>query len=233
MVFLWYNKIVIFMATKLCKKCNEEKEETNFRYKKKGNKFYLYSYCKECEKKYAINNRDKKRLVDKKYRDNHKEEIKRRRNSKLYYQEYKEKMKLYMSFYVPQWRKKNKDKIKQYIAKERIKIKNNELLYFKHRIRKQIARSFKCKGYYKKYHTDEIVGIPLKDLFVYLKKTYKDNYGYEWDGKELVHIDHIIPLSTATTEEEIINLCYYTNLQLLKAKDNLQKSNKLEWKLEK
>ena len=63
----------------------------------------------------------------------------------------------------------------------------------------------------------------------YLLKTFKDRYGYEWDGKESVHIDHIMPLATAKTEEEVIKLCYYTNLQLLKAEDNWRKSDRLDF----
>lgn len=48
-----------------------------------------------------------------------------------------------------------------------------------------------------------------------------DNHGfYGW------HIDHIIPLSSAKTEEDIIKLCHHTNLQPLWAEDNLSKSNK-------
>ena len=46
-----------------------------------------------------------------------------------------------------------------------------------------------------------------------------------------MHIDHIIPLCTVNTKEEIIKLCHYSNLQLLKAKDNLEKKDKLEWEL--
>ncbi len=61
-------------------------------------------------------------------------------------------------------------------------------------------------------------------------KTFKDNYGYDWDGKEEVHIDHIIPISTAESEEDIVRLCHYSNLQLLKAEDNLEKSDKIDWK---
>ena len=49
-----------------------------------------------------------------------------------------------------------------------------------------------------------------------------------YDNKEKVHIDHIIPLATAKTEEDVIKLCHYTNLQLLKAKDNLKKGAKKE-----
>jgi len=37
-------------------------------------------------------------------------------------------------------------------------------------------------------------------------------------------MDH--PLSSGKTEEDLIRLCHYTNLQLLTAFDNLKKSDK-------
>lgn len=40
------------------------------------------------------------------------------------------------------------------------------------------------------------------------------NKKYSWD------IDHIVPLSTATTEEDLIRLNHYTNLQPLCSKVN-------------
>ena len=46
-------------------------------------------------------------------------------------------------------------------------------------------------------------------------------------GKDGWHIDHKIPLSSAKTDREIYELCHYTNLQPLWAKDNLKKSNKI------
>ena len=49
-----------------------------------------------------------------------------------------------------------------------------------------------------------------------------DNYGlYGW------HIDHIVPLSNAKTEDDFYKLCHYTNLQPLWSLDNLKKSNKI------
>ena len=127
--------------------------------------------------------------------------------------------------------------------KEMLKSKNNErvkkrrkkdeLYKIKENIKCLIRNSFRKKGYCKSSHTEKILGCNLNCLYNYLLQTFKNNYGYEWDKIEPVHIDHIIPLATAKTEDEVIKLCHYTNLQLLKAEDNLRKSDKLNWKLDK
>lgn len=93
--------------------------------------------------------------------------------------------------------------------------------------------SFRRKDKYKNKRTEEILGCTFEELYKYLLDSYKKIYGTEWNGTDKVHIDHIIPLSTVNTEEEIIKLCHYTNLQLLKASDNLSKNDKLDWKLDK
>ena len=49
----------------------------------------------------------------------------------------------------------------------------------------------------------------------------------KWDNHGKWHIDHIIPLSSAETEEEVYNLCHYTNLQPLWGEDNLKKGKKI------
>lgn len=46
------------------------------------------------------------------------------------------------------------------------------------------------------------------------KGLYNGEFGYGWD------IDHIVPLSTAATEEDLIRLNHYTNLQPLCSKVN-------------
>ena len=40
-----------------------------------------------------------------------------------------------------------------------------------------------------------------------------------------LHLDHIKPLSTAKTEEELRQLCHYTNLQWIWADVNMAKSD--------
>jgi hypothetical protein len=47
-----------------------------------------------------------------------------------------------------------------------------------------------------------------------------------WNNQGSWHIDHIVPLSSAQTEEEIYKLCHFTNLQPLWAEDNLRKGDK-------
>ena len=96
-----------------------------------------------------------------------------------------------------------------------------------------IATCFKRKKYKKNNKSEKIIGCELEFFINYLLNTFKSNYGYDWNGIEKVSIDHIIPLSIAKNEEDVIKLCHYTNLQLLKTQDNLKKSNKLNWELSK
>ena len=49
-----------------------------------------------------------------------------------------------------------------------------------------------------------------------------------WENRSDWHIDHIIPIASAITEEDVIRLNHYTNLRPLWAKDNLAKGAKME-----
>lgn len=50
-----------------------------------------------------------------------------------------------------------------------------------------------------------------------------------WDNRQAWHVDHIVPLSSARTEDEILKLCHYTNLRPLWAKDNLSKGDSIQF----
>jgi hypothetical protein len=84
----------------------------------------------------------------------------------------------------------------------------------------------KKRNIIKKSKTFEILGCTIEEFKLHLESKfeswmnwvnygkYNGEYGYGWD------IDHIIPLSSAKTEEEILKLSYYSNLQPLCSKIN-------------
>ena len=151
---------------------------------------------------------DEKSEIYKKYHDEHRE----------YYREYNK-----------QYYKKNKELFNE---KRKQRKKNDKVFHLTINMRKSILNSFQRKGYSKNNKTEKIIGLNKEEFVKHLLTTFISNYGYEWDGKEPVHIDHINPLKQCNTEEEVIRCCYYTNLQLLKAEDNLKKGDKTNWELE-
>ena len=78
----------------------------------------------------------------------------------------------------------------------------------------------------KKNKTFDIVGCSPEFLKQHLEKQFTEGMCWELLGQH-IHIDHIIPLSSAKTEDELYKLCHYENLQPLWAEDNLKKSNKI------
>ena len=215
---------------KYCKGCNKEKPIDEF-YKhkdKNGKYYYSSSYCKNCTinrhqeylKQYKIQHQDNlKKYRDKYYQNNKEQKIE---YQKKYYQKHKEEK----AQYDKKYKQINKTKRNN---NENLLYKTDKMYKLKKQLRNCIYNSFKKKNYYKKEHTKSIIGCEYNFFISHLLQTYKNNYGIEWDGVEPVHIDHIIPLATTNDEQGIIRLCHYTNLQLLKAKDNLVKSSKLNY----
>lgn len=150
------------------------------------------------QREYYYKNKDKIKKWRDKYRDSHKEQI-------------KEAGKRY--------RENNRHKIN----KSHVERLHNDPIYkMKAQARNMVRYAFRSKGHHKESRTKDIVGCNLDFLCDYLLSTWKKNYGRDWDG-EPYHIDHIIPLATANTKEDIQRLCHYTNLQLLTPKDNRDK----------
>lgn len=212
------------METKICKKCNVEKSVNDFRikYEKRFNKSYLYPYCKDCErqyyKEYSLKNKEK-------IQEYHKKNNKKYNSDKQYHKEYQKR---YRKRYYEQHKKEMNRNSAKYKNKKR---KQDALYKLKEQIRTLVWLAFNNKGFSKSEKTENILGCTFKELHDYLLQTFKNNYGYDYNLNEDVHIDHIIPLKYAKTKEEIIKLNHYTNLQLLKAKDNIEKGDKLNWKL--
>lgn len=200
------------MEKKKCLECNEIKSISEFS-KNKRRKDGLCIYCKSCMK-----------IRNTAWRNSNSEKVKN--GKKRYRKKYAEKIRNYNREY--QKRDYVIKKANQHIKK---RYSEDEIFKLKMVIRSEIYSSFTRKKYIKQENTEQIIGCSIDELITHLKKTYFKNYGEEYDKSKDVHIDHIIPLATANSEDEVKKLCHYSNLQLLKDSDNLEKAAKLDWKL--
>lgn len=145
------------------------------------------------------------------------------KNSSLWYS----KNKVYYNERKSIYRKNNRNLInttynKYYISR----MSNDSIFKMTRNIRSLIRASFKRavnSKYKKSKKTEEILGCSIDYFLTYISSKFKE--GMTFDNHGEWHIDHIIPISTAKTEVEIIKLNHYTNLQPLWAKDNLIKKN--------
>jgi hypothetical protein len=201
------------METKKCFKCGIEKNICEF-HKHIRCKFGVRSTCKEC-----LSSEDEK-IKRKEYY--HKNIEKKRAQGRKSSQKRKDKKIEYDKIY----REKNKDKKNEYIRNYR---KNRRLSdpVFKitESMRSRLIRYFKSNNLTKHNKTFNLVGITPENLRHYLESKFLD--GMNWDNYGEWHIDHIIPLSLAKTEDDLNKLCHFTNLQPLWGVDNIKKSNKI------
>lgn len=210
---------------KVCTNCLNEKEI---------NEFYIQSgkpqsQCKSCIKykasEYRENNRENnKEKLSEYYKLNY---INNKEEKKAKSKEYYNSNRDLQNTKNKEYQKNNREKRNKYKREyNSYKRKNNPLFRLTNNIRGGIYNSIIRKGYAKNSNTFSILGCTYYEFSTYLESKFEDwmsweNYGkyngelnYGWD------LDHIIPISSATNEEEVIILNHYTNFQPLCSKIN-------------
>jgi hypothetical protein len=181
-------------------------------------------------REYAIEHKEEIKLYREKYNKENSEKLSQQQ------QEYYKNNKIEINKKSKEYRLKNAAKIKQYDLnrkdwkKNYIKIyrknkmESDPLFKFEYEIRCLISKSIKRSGFKKNKKSEEILGCTFEEFKQYLESKFESwmswsNHG-NWNGypKEINtawDVDHKIPVSTAKTEEDIIRLNHYTNLQPL------------------
>jgi hypothetical protein len=212
---------------KLCKKCNIDKEVNVFR--------KYRNTCRDCEREYGRKKYEKEseklKSIKKTYYYNNQEKCKEygrthynenKENNKIIKKEYYEKNKEYIKEQHKVYNRENRDKInkrqREYIS---LRVESDSMFKLSKNIRTLIVNSFYYNGFTKKSKTQNILGCTFEEFRIHLESKFEswmnwENRGlyngelnYGWD------IDHIIPISSATTEDELIKLNHYKNLQPL------------------
>lgn len=194
-------------TTKTCRKCKENKDTKLFSKDKINSDGYKNS-CKICIK--SLRKPRKKITIPKQRIEYLSEEYKARR--KVSQKKYREQ---------------NKNKIQKTINKcRRNKAKKDPLARFNNALKLSIKNAFKNKKLIKCTKTAEILGCSYSDFKIYIESKFEswmtwENRGlyngqlnYGWD------LDHIIPISSAKTIDDVIKLNHFTNFQPLCSKVN-------------
>lgn len=201
---------------KQCIKCNVIKEDSEFsKAAKYKDKIYYRNDCKECCKAYKRTEQQKEK--QRKYRSSDEYKQKRKEYRKLpHIVEYEKQYELKRA------KKQERKKSRYLYLKNRLE--NDPFFRLSHNLRNRLRSCIKSKKWKKNNEFAQYIGCSREELRSHIEKQFQpgmtwDNYG-EWE------IDHIIPVSSGKTLEELIKLNHYTNLQPLWWLDNNKKSNK-------
>jgi len=202
----------------------------------KQNKEYYKKYCEENKQKISERKKryylEKKEQIVEKQKDYYKKnsnKILERENKRYYDDLEKTREKKRESYY------RNREKIleKQKLSylknngaeKIKNKRKNDVVFKLKTYLGNRIKDFLKQKSFNKNKRLFEIIGCSPIELRLHLENKFKD--GMNWENHGEWHIDHIIPLATAKTEEDVYKLNHFSNLQPLWKLENLSKGKKI------
>jgi hypothetical protein len=184
---------------KNCNCCKVDKDVLDF-YKLKNRGDVLSGYSancipcqkdknKESQRRYKINNSDKRNEYIKKWRQDNKEDIKLKKS--IYYKNNKEKI------------------IEQVGLYQKERMKTDSLYKLTRGIRSLILVSFKNQFTEKSKRTQEILGCTYEEFKIYLEEQFDENMNWDNLGTHW-QIDHILPINSFDfNDKSQINICFH------------------------
>ena len=170
---------------------------------------------------------EEKRQYDRQYREKNRERIseRKKKNMKQWHlnnPDYNKRWKEANPGAYQKWVNKNREVLNLKRKKYKISSPEGKLAV---RIRNRVYSVLRKIGAKKNESFKEYIGCTVSYLVVHIESQFKP--GMTWENQGQWHIDHIIPLSIATSTEEVMKLCHYKNLQPLWAKENIVKGYKM------
>lgn len=186
------------IGIKTCTKCKIPQPFSNYHNRIKSKDGYAFE-CISCWKQYNIDNKERIQKTNKIYNKLHKEDI------DLYNKEYK-----------------SQEEVKEKMRK-RVNARYREDILYRLKIimNANLNACLKRGKFVKKSRTFEVLGCSYEELKSHFESLFES--WMNWENQGLFNntpnfgwdVDHIIPTSSAKTEEELIKLNHYTNLQPL------------------
>lgn len=106
--------------------------------------------------------------------------------------------------------------------------KKSDLLYrLSCDLRSRLSISLKSKSWKKSTKFSDYIGCSLEELKAHIESQFQPGMTWNNRSRNGWHIDHIIPLASAKSVEEMIRLCHYSNLQPLWALENISKGARI------
>lgn len=149
-----------------------------------------------------------------------------RARAKANFDRWKENNPEMVKAHAKKWLSKNRDKINNY-RKE--KHANDPKFAMSIRCRNRLVYALKAKGFKKESKTSDMLGCSWEHLCAHLESKFLPDMS--WENRNLWHVDHVIPLASASTMEELMRLARWENLQPLWGPDNIAKGDKMPWEL--
>lgn len=141
---------------------------------------------------------------------------------KRYHLEHREKTLAYLKKYY----RENKSRAReQSRVRQKERLATDPVYKAKRQAQLSIWKAFNNNGQISSDKIKYWVGCTAEELTTHLKNTWEREYATKWNGQPY-NVDHIVPLCRANTIEGVIELCHYTNLQLLTPEDNDAKGAK-------
>lgn len=125
-----------------------------------------------------------------------------------------------------QWNKDNQKRRREIVKGYKLRKRQSSMAYvLATRVAAGVRIALHKAKCPKKSKTVEILGCSFEEFRTHMERQFTK--GMSWDLISKIHIDHIIPISSAKTGEDVVRLFHFSNLRPLWAVDNMKKGARI------